>query len=81
MKRFDLLAAAVLAVGGIGLAASPAFAQDQPAQQQQQPAGQSTAQPAAGQPAADQARQVLQLALGAPLGLPLGANFWLGLEH
>src|SRR5437870_2299020 len=55
MKRFDLLAAAVLAVGGFGLAVSPAFAEDQAAQpsQQQQQAGQqpSAAQPSAGQPA------------------------------
>jgi hypothetical protein len=54
MKRFDLLAAAVLSVGGIGLAASPAFAQaaDQPAAQQPaaQPSG-AAAQPAAAQPA------------------------------
>ena len=47
MKRLDLLAAAVLAVGGIGLAASPGFGQvaDQPAAQQ--PAAGAAAQPAA----------------------------------
>jgi len=54
MKRLDLLAAAVLTVGGIGLAASPAFAQaaGQPAAQQPaaQPSG-AAGQPAAAQPA------------------------------
>jgi hypothetical protein len=46
MKRLDLLAAAVLAVGGFGLAATPGFAQAaDPAAQQ------PAAQPAAAQPA------------------------------
>jgi len=54
MKRLDLLAAAVLTVGGIGLAVSPAFGQaaDPNAQQPaaQQPSG-AAAQPSAAQPA------------------------------
>jgi hypothetical protein len=66
MKRLDLLAAAVLAVGGIGLAASPGFAQatGQPAAQQ----------PAAAQPSGAAAQPAAQPADQSTAAQPAGAQ-------
>jgi hypothetical protein len=54
MKKRLALTTAVLTVGGIGLASSPAWAEDQNAAQPQQQAAPAAGQPAAGQPAAGQ---------------------------